>query len=129
MMGVALRGTFWVSVLLMLVGLVGRYVLGMRGGSSVLPLVLGMVLGVLGCMAVDTEYAGRVMLGVALLSLLGVLGTLNLLVILRAWLDGQQPGVQTAELFVRGAMLLLCSTLLIVCVGSAIKAGVQHIRR
>jgi hypothetical protein len=127
-MGIALRSTFWVSVLLILVGLIGRYVLGMRGGSSVLPLVLGMVLGVLGCMAVDTEYAGRVMLVVALLSLLGVLGTLDLLVALAAWLDGRPLEAQTAELFTRGAMLLLCGTLLLVCVGSAIGARLRRRR-
>jgi hypothetical protein len=125
----ALQMTFWVSLMLILVGLMGRYLFGMRGESSVLPLVLGIVLGILGSMATDAEYAKRAMQGVALLSLLGVIGTCNVLPTLGAWLSGRPPDEQTADLLMRSVMLLLSGTLLLVCVGAAIQDRVRRTRR
>jgi hypothetical protein len=126
MTGNALRITLWVGLLLTLVGLIDRYLIGARGGSALLPTLLGLTIALLGCMALDPQYTRRALLGVALLSVVGVLGTLPVLPELGDLLAGRSPEGSAASIIVRGAVLLLCGMQVVVSVVSLVRAGLQR---
>lgn len=127
--GQAPRIVLWISILLILLGLVGRYVIGIRGVSSLNPTFFGMPIALLGFMALEPEYARGAMRGVTALGLVGVLITLHVLPKVNALLLGQSLAGSLAALVVNTVMLLLCSTLLIVCIGAFGWARYKRVRR
>jgi len=127
--GQAPRIVLWIGILLILIGLVGRYVIGIRGVSSLNPTFFGMPIALLGFMALEPEYARGAMRGVTALGLVGVLITLHVLPTVNALLFGQPLSGSLAALVINGAMLLLCSTLFIVCIGAFGWARYKRVRR
>jgi hypothetical protein len=129
MTGIVLRVTLWVGLLLTLVGVINRYVIGVRGGSALLPLFLGMFIALLGSMAMEPQYAKRAMQGVTVLALLGVLGTLSVLPTLTSLLAGQPQAETPVEIIARALMLLLCGVLLLVYLIDTLSAWIRRARR
>lgn len=127
--GQAPRVVLWIGIQLILLGLVGRYVIGIRGVSSLNPTFFGMPIALLGFMALEPEYARGAMRGVTALGLIGVLITLHVLPAVNALLLGQPPAGSLAALVINTAMFLLCSTLLIVCIGAFGWARYRRVRR
>ena len=126
--GTVARIVLWAGILLVLIGLVGRYIIGLRGGSGIIPLLFGMPITVLGLIALEPNYFKASMRGVSALALLGLLATLNVLPRLSALLRGVPPPDGVASILVRGAMLLLCSVLLSVCTAAFLHAWWKRAR-
>jgi hypothetical protein len=89
--GQAPRIALWIGLLMLLTGLVIRYILGERGVNTLIPTLLGMPISMLGFVALEPEYASGAMRGVTALALLGVLLTFNVVPQLNAVLLGQPP--------------------------------------
>ncbi|GAB4426702.1 MAG: hypothetical protein OHK0015_07860 [Chloroflexi bacterium OHK40] len=128
MTAITLRVTLWVGLLLTLVGVLNRYVIGVRGGGAFLPLLLGMLIAILGTLAMEPQYARRALLAVALLALLGMLGTLSVLPELRSLNAGRQPA-QVAAIIARALMLLLCALLLATLLVAGVSLLLRRVRR
>jgi hypothetical protein len=114
--GQAPRVALWIGILLILIGLVSRYIIGIRGVSSLTPTFFGMPIAMLGFLALEPEYARGAMRGLTALAVLGILLTLPVLPLLNALRLGQPLTGNIAALVANTAMLLLCGTLLIVCI-------------
>jgi hypothetical protein len=123
------RIAIWIGIALLLIGLVGRYVIVVRGMSSLNPLFLGMAIALLGFLALEPEYARGAMRGITALATLGTVITVHVLPILHALLRGQPPNDQLAALVITSAMLVLCGLLLIVCIGAYAWVGYKRMRR
>ncbi|NTU84923.1 MAG: hypothetical protein HGA45_37090, partial [Chloroflexales bacterium] len=109
------RIILWLGILMFLVGMVGRYIINLRGASGTIPLVFSMPITILGFIALEPVYHRSALRGVTGLSLLGILLSLHVLPLLQALLRGEQPS-HIASIIIRSTMLLLSSILLIVCV-------------
>lgn len=113
--GQAPRIALWLGVLMLLTGLFVRYILGERGANTLIPTLLGMPISMLGFVALEPEYALGAMRGVAALALLGVVLTFNVVPQLNAVLLGYPPTGSVIPLVTNALTLVLCSTLLFVC--------------
>jgi hypothetical protein len=127
--GQAPRAALWIGIVLVLVGLVSRYLLGMRGGTSLLPSVFGLPIALMGFVAIEPQYARGAMRGVAVLALLGILVTLHVLPGLNALLLGQPLPGSPVGILAGSTMLLLCGTLLAVCLVTFVSARLRRARR
>jgi hypothetical protein len=112
------RIAIWIGIALLLLGLASRYVIGVRGVSSLNPMFLGMAVALLGFLALEPEYARGAMRGITGLAALGTLITLHVLPQVYALLNGQQFTGDPMVFGATTAMLLLCGTLLGVCIGA-----------
>jgi hypothetical protein len=127
--GQAPRIALWIGILLTLVGLASRYLLGMRGGTSLLPSVFGLPIALMGFVAIDPQYAQGTMRGVAVLSLLGILASLHIVPRLNDMLLGRHPPGSTVAILSGSAMLLLCGILLIVCSLAFARVWIRRTRK
>ena len=101
--GQAPRIALWLGVLMLLTGLFVRYILGERGANTLIPTLLGMPISMLGFVALEPEYAP------------GVVLTFNVVPQLNAVLLGYPPTGSVIPLVTNALTLVLCSTLLFVC--------------
>jgi hypothetical protein len=62
--GHAPRIALWIGLLMLLTGLVIRYIMGERGVNTLIPTLLGMPISMLGFVALEPEYASGAMRGV-----------------------------------------------------------------
>jgi hypothetical protein len=127
--GPAPRIAMWVGILLILLGLVSRYLLGIHGVSSLSPSLFGFPLAMLGFVALDPQYARGALRWTAVLALFGLLVTLH---VLPRWPElwlGQQPPGSTAATLASSTMLLLCGILLLVCGLAFVSDWYQRRRR
>jgi len=113
--GQAPRIALWIGLLMLLTGLVIRYILGERGANTLIPTLLGMPISMLGFVALEPEYASGAMRGVTALALLGVLLTFNVVPQLNAVLLGHPPTGSVITLATNALTFVLCSALLFVC--------------
>lgn len=128
MHGIVPRIVLWVGIVLVVIGLGGRYVIGLRGVTSLIPALFGLPIALLGYSALDQHYFRSSMRSVAVLSLLGMLVTLHVLPLLGGLLRGEQPPDHPASILARSAMLLLCGVLLIICSAALARIWLQQRR-
>ncbi|MCU0495624.1 MAG: hypothetical protein MUD01_28900 [Chloroflexaceae bacterium] len=115
MSGLVQRIILWAGILLVLIGLVTRYVFGVRGGSTLIPAFFGMPIALLGFTALDPQHTRASLRWVMGLALLGLLMTLPIFPLISALLRGEQPSGNPVAILASSAMLLLCSALLVIC--------------
>jgi hypothetical protein len=127
--GQAPRIALWIGILLLLIGLISRYLIGIRGGNSLTPSLFGLPIALLGFVALDPQYAAGAMRAVTVLALLGILVTLYVLPLLNALRLGQQPAVATAAIIASSATLVLCAILLMVCIVAFVGAWFKRVRK
>lgn len=123
------RIALWVGIVLTLIGLVVRYLLGIRGINALTPALLGLPIALMGFVALEPQYTRGALLGVIVMSLLGILIMVNVLPSLNALLLGRQPSGSAIPIIAESATLLLCGVLLIVCVGAFAGAWFRRSRR
>ncbi|MGQ9547019.1 MAG: hypothetical protein ACUVSY_10320 [Roseiflexus sp.] len=114
--GQAPRIALWIGVLMLLSGIIVRYILGERGVNTLVPTLLGMPISMLGFVALEPEYASGAMRGVTALALLGVFLTFNVLPQLNALLLGQPPTGGVVLFIINVLTFTLCTALLLVCI-------------
>lgn len=129
MFGKAPQIALWMGLLILLVGMISRYIIGMRGAGTLLTGFFGLPIAMLGFMAMDPQYARRSMQGVTILALLGLLITVDALPLLNDLLLGQQPPGSTTAIIANSVLTLLCGALLLVCITSFISAWYKRLRR
>ncbi|MFV9506987.1 MAG: hypothetical protein AB4911_20750 [Oscillochloridaceae bacterium umkhey_bin13] len=105
------RIVLWIGIVLTVIGLICRYILGIREITSLLPAIFGMPISLLGFIALEPHYARGAMRGVSGLSLLGIVATLYVIPELNALRLGQPFGGHLVVLFANAAMLVLCAAL------------------
>jgi hypothetical protein len=127
--GPAPRIALWIGIILVLVGLVSRYLIGMQGINSLTPSLFGLPIALMGFVAIDPQYARGAMLGITVLALPGLLASLYVLPQLNALLLGRQPSDDITVIVTGSAMLLLCGTLLIVCLVAFVIVWYRQWRR
>jgi hypothetical protein len=127
--GQAPRIALWIGILLILIGLISRYLIGIRGGNSLMPSLFGLPIALLGFVALDPQYAVGAMRAMTVLALLGILVTLHVLPLLNALRLGQPPAGATAAIIASSAMLVLCAILLMVCSVAFISVWFKRVRR
>lgn len=129
MAGLAPRVALWIGVLLIVIGLVCRYLLGLRGFGSLTAALFGMPLAMLGFVATDPQYTRGAMRGVVGLTLLGVLSTVHVLPMFHGLLQGEPQPDSMVSILARAAMLLLCATLLGVCFAAFVSSRIRQVSR
>lgn len=129
MANLAPRVALWVGVLLIVIGLVCRYFLGLRGFGSLTAALFGMPLALLGFVATDPQYTRGAMRGVVGLTLLGLLSTIHALPLFHGLLQGDQQPDSPVSILARAAMLLLCTTLLGVCFATFVSSRLRRVSR
>lgn len=115
MYGQTPRIALWVGIVLTVIGLICRYILGLREITSLLPAIFGMPIALLGFIALEPHYARGAIRGVSGMALLGVLSTLYVIPSLNALRLGQPFSGSQVILFGNTAMLLLCAALFCLC--------------
>ncbi len=113
--GQAPRIALWIGLLMLLTGLVIRYILGERGANTLIPTLLGMPISMLGFVALEPEYASGAMRGVTALALLGAVLTFNAVPQLNTMLLGYPPTGSIITFVTNALTFVLCSSLLFVC--------------
>jgi magnesium-transporting ATPase (P-type) len=127
--GPAPRIALWIGIILVLVGLVSRYLIGMQGINSLTPSLFGLPIALMGFVALDPQYARGAMLGITIFALLGLLASLYVLPQVNALLMGQRPSESITAIITGSAMLLLCGILLSVCLVAFVIAWYRRRRR
>ena len=100
------RNTIIIGVLLMLVGILGRFLSGTTSMTALIPLFFGLPIAILGWFSQLPERAKIMRIGVSILAALGVFGTNS------AVTDILSGSELSAALLSRSAMLVLCIILL-----------------
>lgn len=98
----------FIGVLLMLVGLLGRFLSGTTSMTALIPLFFGLPIAILGWLSQKTGRGNVMMIIIAVLAGLGIFGTYS------AIPDLFQAAGLSASLMSRGSMLILCAVMLIV---------------
>ena len=96
------RNTIIIGLLLMVVGVLGRFLSGTTSVTALIPLFFGLPIAVLGWFGRTSGRARGVQIVVIILALLGVLGTYSVVP------DFIQVDRLSASILSRGSMLLLC---------------------
>ncbi|PDV99222.1 hypothetical protein [Candidatus Chloroploca asiatica] len=122
------RIVLWLGILLIILGLISRYLIGLRGVSSLIPAIFGMPIALLGFLATEPTYYTSSMRGVTGLALLGLLINLHVIPLVRTLLRGEPIPDSIMSIIARSTMLFLCGLLLIVCGVMYAAAGWKRLR-
>ncbi|NCC30416.1 MAG: hypothetical protein EOM24_00145 [Chloroflexia bacterium] len=122
------RIVLWIGILLIILGLIGRYLIGLRGVSSLIPAIFGMPIALLGFLATEPTYHTSSMRWVTGLALLGLLINLHVIPLVRALLRGEPIPDSITSIIARSTMLFLCGLLLFVCGAMYVAAGWKRLR-
>jgi len=113
--------TTGVGALLCVIGLLSRVLSDSTSITLLIPLFFGVLLLLLGWLALAPQRTKTMMHVVAALALLGVLGSLNVVPALISLATGSAEA-SPISILVRSSMLLLCGGLLGVCIASFVRA-------
>lgn len=127
--GFAPRTAMWIGIVLIFIGVISRYIIGIRGVNSLTPAFFGVPIAMLGFIAIEPEYARNSMRLITALALLGALFSLHVLPMLNALLLGQPPIGDTAALITSSATLLLCGVLFLICGVAFISVWLKQMRK
>ena len=101
------RNTIIIGVLLMLVGVLGRFLSGTTSVTALIPLFFGVPIAILGWISQAPGRTKVAQIVVIILALLGIFGTYGVIS------DLVQGEGLSASILSRGSMLLLCIVLII----------------
>jgi hypothetical protein len=107
--------TIGIAAALIAVGVVGYVATDRQSATALIPAVLGVLLLALGWLARNDAYRKHAMHGVAVVALLGLLGTARGLVRLLS-------GVTTPAAIAQGLTAVLAGALLVLCIKSFVDA-------
>ena len=108
---------------LIVLGLISFFATGSQHATALIPTWAGTALAALGAVALRPGLRKHAMHGVAMLSLLGALGTARALVPAVRWIGGAEPA-RPAAVIAQSLMFGLCLLLLVLCIRSFIVARV-----
>lgn len=128
MAGNAPRIVLWLGSLMVLLGMISRYIIGVRGVSGFVPLIFGMPIAALGFMAMDPNYYRSSMRAVTGLAVLGLLLTFHVVPLLQALLRGEQTSESMATILIGSTTLLLSTILLLICIVVFVNAWWKRMR-
>ena len=111
-----------IGILLIIVGVLGQVLTGTSSITALIPAFFGLPIILLGLVARTPQRTKVSMHIVAVLALLGVVGTVNVLPDLSALLTSGEASNISASVLSRGSMFLLCGIMLIVSIISFIQA-------
>ena len=111
------------GAVLIVLGVVSFYATGAQHATALIPTWAGIAFGVLGVVALRPGARKHAMHGVAMLSLLGALGTARALVPAVRWIGGTEPA-RPAAVIAQSLMFGLCLLLLVLCIRSFIVARI-----
>ena len=113
--------TIGIAAALIAIGLVGYFGTGRQSATALIPAVLGLLLLALGWLARNEAYRKHAMHGVAVVALLGFLGTIGGLIRLVG-------GTTTPAAIAQGLTAIVTGILLALCVKSFIDARRRRAR-
>lgn len=110
-----------IGILLIAVGVLGRVLTGTSSITALIPAFFGIPIAVLGWVARAPKRTKVSMHIVAVIALLGVIGTITVIPDFVTTLTSSEASGISAALLSRGAMLILCAIMLIVSVMSFVQ--------
>lgn len=109
------------GVALIVLGLGGYFATGMQSWTAMIPAIFGVVLAILGGVALDANKRKHAMHAAAAVALLGFLGSVPGVIKVFKWLGGTEPA-RPAAVISQTAMAILMLIFVVLCVRSFIAA-------
>lgn len=110
-----------IGVLLIIIGILGWVLTGISSITALIPTFFGLPIAILGWAAQTQKFARVCVLIVAILALLGIVGTYTVLFDVEGLLNASNASDISASILSRGAMFILCSIMMIVSMTSFIE--------
>ena len=96
------KNTILVGVLLIIIGLLGRFLTGTTSVTALIPLFFGVPIAILGWLSQNADRTRWAMIAVIVLAVLGAVGAANVVA------DIITNSASMASMLSRGSMLVLC---------------------
>ncbi|MBA3715575.1 MAG: hypothetical protein H0W76_24490 [Pyrinomonadaceae bacterium] len=119
------KATIGFGLALILVGIAGYFGTGRSSPTALIPAVIGLLLAVLGAVALREHVRAHAMHGAVVVGLLGFLGSASGLLKLVTWLAGGVVA-RPAAVVSQSITAILCAVFVVLCIRSFINARRQR---